>query len=312
MKLVCVTPNPALDRLMEVHGFRAGGVWRTTSLQLRAGGKGLNVARALVRLGLSPVCAGILAGRTGQAIVELAEADGLCLSGIWAAGETRSTTVVNDPDGTSTVINEAGPEIAHADWARFVDHSVTLSQDAVAISISGSLPPGVPNGGLASLIARLTKAADNPVWVDTSGDVLREAIAARPWGIKINAAEAAAVLDLPIRNAKEARCAAHKIHDAGIAVAVVTLGANGAVAVDGEGTWVARPPTLDTVSAVGSGDCFLAGLMAAYAKGENLADALRLATACGAANAMCSEVGDFAPAALSDLMTRTIVEKIET
>lgn len=311
MKLVCVTPNPALDRLLVVPGFHAGSVCRADTTHLRAGGKGLNVGRALVRLGLEPVCAGIVAGRTGQAVVELAEADGLCLSGIWTAGETRATTVVIDTDGTSTVINEPGPEITPADWTRFVGHIVQISADARGVSISGSLPPGVPNGGLASLIASVGGPARSQVWVDTSGDGLREAIAASPWGIKVNAAEAAAALELPILSLHDAWRAAHVIHKEGIAVVVITLGVNGSVAVSGEGTWVACPPDVNAISAVGSGDCFLAGSMVACAKGETLADALRLATACGAANAMSAEVGNFAPEVLPELMARTSVEKIE-
>jgi len=315
MKLVCVTPNPALDRLLVVPGFHAGGVCRADTTQLRAGGKGLNVGRALVRLGLVPQCASVLAGRTGQTMVDLSEEDGLCLSGIWTAGETRSTTVIIDTDGTSTVINEAGPEITHADWARFVEHIVQISADASAVSISGSLLPGIPDGGLTSLIALLGReahrpVAHRPVWVDTSGPALSDAIRACPWGIKINAAEAAAALKSPIRSTEEAGRAAHRIHEAGVAVVVITLGATGAVAVNADGAWAARPPDVDAVSAVGSGDCFLAGMMAACTKGAKLADALRLATACGAANAMCREVGDLAPEVLPELMARTTVETI--
>src|SRR5512132_4226494 len=109
MMILCVTPNVAIDRTLSVSGFAAGGVWRAQAVRAAAGGKGLNVARALLGLGQSMCCAGPLGGRTGRQVAALADAEGLPARWTWIGGETRTSVIVVGDGGETTVINEPGP-----------------------------------------------------------------------------------------------------------------------------------------------------------------------------------------------------------
>jgi len=289
MKILCVTANVSVDRTLTVPGFAAGAVWRAASVTASCGGKGVNVARAVACLGHRATCAGLLAGHGGRLAAGSAEAEGLDAAWTWIEGETRTCVIVVGADGETTVINEPGTMVAAGDWDRFVDDVVSAANSADAVCLAGSLPPGCPAGGLARLIAA-AEAGGRPVWVDTSGAVLAEAVAVGA-GIKINGPEAETLLGRPVATVADAVDAASEIRHWGAAAAAVTLGGDGAVLVTDDGAWQARPPVIAVVSAVGSGDCFLAGLTTGLLDGLSPAEALRLAVAAGTANALRTAAG---------------------
>src|SRR5512132_2155100 len=172
MMILCVTPNVAIDRTLSVSGFAAGGVWRAQGAGAAAGGKGLNVARALLGLGQSMCCAGPLGSRTGRQVAALADAEGLPARWTWIGGETRTSVIVVGDGGETTVINEPGPLLSEHEWVRFIVDVADSASEAAAVCISGSVPPGSPTGGLARLIAAAGGARGRPVWLDTSGAAL--------------------------------------------------------------------------------------------------------------------------------------------
>src|SRR5689334_17362015 len=142
--LLCVTPNPALDRTLIVLRLRPGEVHRTQRVIAAAGGKGLNVARAARTLGYAARCLGPLGGSTGRLVAELAQREGLDGTWTWIAGETRvCTLVVEQAGGDATVINEAGPAVAAAEWARLSDDVLRAAGQADITCLCGSLPPAV-------------------------------------------------------------------------------------------------------------------------------------------------------------------------
>lgn len=284
--IVCVTPNAALDRTLLVSGYRAGRVLRAGEVITSAGGKGINVARAAAVLGADVMCAGLLAGHTGRLTAELASREGLDSVWTWIDGETRTTTIVVDSDsGDATVINEPGPEVTSADWNRLRSNVARAARRAEAVCICGSMPPGCPRDGLTKLVQDVRPAA-RAVWVDTSGAALEEALRCQPTGIKVNADELAEIVEQPIRDARQAVAAARDVQRSGVPHVVVTMGPDGAVMVDERGAWWARPPELRIVSAVGSGDAFLAGLLVSLLQDQPGVHALRRATAAGSASAL--------------------------
>jgi 1-phosphofructokinase family hexose kinase len=306
MTILSVTPNVAIDRTLSVPGFAAGGVWRARDVHSAAGGKGLNVGRALWRLGRPVRCAGLLGGPTGRRVAMLAEAENLPARWTWIEGETRTSVIVVGSGGAATVINEPGPAISDAEWARFVVDVAAEAMECAAVCISGSMPSGYPGGGLARLIAAAGEGV-RPVWVDCSDAALAEAVAAAPAGIKINGEEAGTLLGRPVRNPGEAIRAAREILRRGPSVVAITMGSDGAVLVNDAGEWQAVPPEIDSINPVGSGDCFLAGLVAGLCDGQGEAEALRLATACGAANAMTMRAGDIELAQVQRLAFDVVV-----
>jgi fructose-1-phosphate kinase PfkB-like protein len=124
------------------------------------------------------------------------------------------------------------------------------------------------------------------MWVDTSKVTLQTALTARPTGLKVNAAEIGEVLGRQINDVETALAAAAEIRLQGIENVVLTLGKIGAVLVTAEGQWWARPPEVQVISSVGSGDAFLAGLVTALLDGANAPEALRQAVAVGTANTL--------------------------
>ena len=290
-----------------VPGFSAGGVWRAEEVAITAGGKGLNVARAFGRLGQPAHVAGLLGGRTGDRVAALAEAAGVSARWTRINGETRTCIILADGRGGSTVVNEPGPRIDADDWHRFADDVKHLAADAGIVAISGSLPPGAPPAAIRCLI-EATPAV--PVWVDSSGDALADAIAAQVYGIKVNATEAGAVVGSVV-SAADALSAAEILRRKGVRRVAITLGAEGAVLLDDTGAWQAAAPPVKIRNAVGGGDCFLAGLLAAFARGEGPEAALRLATACGSANAATLPVGEIDPSEVGELLPEIAVRQVE-
>ncbi len=306
--VLCVTPNIALDRALLVPGFQPGGVWRAEEVAITAGGKGLNVARALGRLGQPARVAGLLGGRTGDRVAAIAEAGGVTARWTRISGETRTCIIIADGHGGSSVVNEPGPTIEADDWGRFANDVKKLAADASAVAISGSLPPGVPHAGMRMLIEAATAV---PVWVDSSGVALTDAIAAGVYGIKVNAAEASAAVGRIVASADDALAAASSLRRKGIGRVAITLGADGAVLVDDRAAWHAAPPVVGVRNGVGGGDCFLAGLLTALVRGDGPETALRLATACGSANAATLAVGDIDPAFVNDLLPLIALRRLD-
>lgn len=320
--IVCVTPNPAIDRTLVVPGFAvapvAGRVFRAARVHAAAGGKGLNVARALLRLGRPALCAGPLGGATGRLVADRAAAEGIEGRWTWIAGETRTCVIIlgtvdgceGGEDRAATVINEPGPVLSAHDWARFSSDVAAAAGTSDAVCISGSFPPARAPGEVAQLIAAAARACRGPLWVDTSGAALAEAVSAVPAGIKINGDEAGALLGRTVGTADDALRAARDICAQGLAGICVTLGANGAVLCTADGAWHATPPPIDAVNAVGSGDCFLAGLVAGLVGAMRPADALRRAVACGTANALGEHASDIEERQVQTLAAGTTVNKV--
>lgn len=287
MSTLCITPNLALDRTLVVPGFAVGNVWRASQVRVAVGGKGVNIARTLAGLGKANHLAGLIGGAAGQLASQSAADAGLTATWSPVAGETRTRLLIVSAPNAATVISEPGPTITESEWARFEADIAQLSHGRTAICISGSLPPGSPANAMQRLIAAAT-GEGQPVWVDSSGEPLANAIEAPVFAIKVNGDEAAAFTGRTVRTVTDALVAAQSIVDRGVSKVAVTLGPQGAVLVEGETGWYARPPVINVENPVGHGDSFLAGLLAAYGDGLRDEDALRLATACGTATALAA------------------------
>jgi 1-phosphofructokinase len=285
--LLIITPNPALDRTMIIPGLRLGALLRAERVLVAAGGKGLNVARAAKALGMSLRVCAPLGGLTGQMVAEAAAAEGF--EGRWSwhqAGETRTCVLLVDPEGDdTTALNERGPVLAAYDWQGLVETILSASVGCKMATISGSLPPGITADKLGDLIEGLEAFGLN-VLVDTSGLALIAAIAARPYGLKVNASELGAALGRTIERPVEAAQALAELRAWGLGLVAVSLGPLGAVAADASGTWWAKPPTIAALSSVGCGDSLMAGLASGLLGGQPLPEALRLGVACGSADAL--------------------------
>jgi 1-phosphofructokinase family hexose kinase len=308
--LLCLTPNPAIDRVLVVPGFRAAEVCRVQEKHDLAGGKGLNVTRAARTLGFPARALGPLAGDTGRAIARLAADEGLAADWTWLPeGESRVCVLVTDPAAQDTLtINERGPELAPAAWELLAGHIRAAVASAQGLTSSGSLPPGVAPGAFAALLAEI--GAARPVFLDTSGAALAAALDLPLAMIKVNGHELGEALGRPVTTPDEAATAGREVLGRGPRAVVVTLGSRVAVAVDAGGAWHARPPQIRPVSPVGSGDTLMAGVATGVLRGEPLAEALRLGVACGTANALVLGAGVMRPEDVARMQEATSMTQL--
>lgn len=288
-QILTVTANAAIDRTWLVPALAPRGLNRPTRTLVRAGGKGVNVARAWTCLGGAAFATGFVGGVAGTAVRRGLASDGIGDAFLAVAGETRTCAVIVEPDGAHIEVYEPGVAVAAGDAARLLRRLRRLltGRRFAWLVLCGSLPPGAPTSFYADAV-RLAHAAGVAVAVDASGPALAQALAARPSLVKPNRDELSALVERPLRDIEAVRRAADELRQRGAQRVVVTLGADGAIMVDDSGAWRVAAPKVRSLSAVGSGDCFLAGLIAGLAAGD-ATEALRLAAAAGADN--CHRLG---------------------
>lgn len=305
--ILCVTPNAAVDRTLLTPGYAQGGVFRPSQQVIAAGGKGINVARVARLLGADATCAGFLGGHSGRLLADLLAQESIPAHWTWLpTGETRTCVILLDPDAhLTTVVNESGPNVTAADWARLGEDLRSAAQGAQAVCFCGSLPPGSPTAAFGALLQALI-ADGLQVWADTSGAALQTAAAVRGVRIKINDEELGALVAASITSEGALLAAAQHLHTQTGAPVTITRGARGALLLDGQGAWMAQAPSIRAASAVGSGDSFLAGLVAALGRGAAPEIALRCAVAAGTANALSMGGGQFALEDYERLLGETV------
>jgi 1-phosphofructokinase len=277
--IVTFTPNPSVDRTVEIDVLVRGEVLRATGAHVDPGGKGINVSRALAGHGLLTQAVLPVGGAVGDQLVGLLRAAGIEVLAVPVSGDVRSNISVVEPDGTVTKLNEPGPALTPAEVHALVDATCKAAADASYVLAAGSLPPGVDPAVFAQLGSALAEQGV-PYVVDSSGAALALALSARPALVKPNREELTEVSGLPVRTVGEAVTAARAVQARGARSVLASLGADGALLVDGDNAWYAESSVLAPVSAVGAGDATLAGFLAAGGRG---ADALCEAVAWGAA-----------------------------
>lgn len=283
--ILCVCPNPSIDMRVHLEDFAAGDVNRVMREERFPGGKGVHVALALAELGEPTELLGFWGGPTGAWIRAACEERGISCIGPQVAGWTRTClTFKCSGPANETELLGCGPGIASEDYHRFKAELRSRLGEARGLCFSGSWPPGASGNEYAELIV-LANEAGVRTFLDTSGDALRQCLASRPYGIHVNRSEAAAVSGVA-EPAAAARALAESCE-----VACVTGGAAGAWFCMGN-RGVHAVCRLDAVpSAVGSGDCLLAGMALGSIRGLDLAEMARLAVACASANCLDPRLG---------------------
>ncbi|MFN2536859.1 MAG: 1-phosphofructokinase [Mycobacteriales bacterium] len=277
--ILTLTPNPSVDRTVELDALVRGEVLRATGTHVDPGGKGINVSRALAANGLDSQAVLPVGGAVGDQLVALLYVAGIDVLAVPVSGDVRANISVVEPDGTVTKINEPGPTLTSAETQALVDATSKAAVDATWVVAAGSLPPGAAADLFAVLGRALAEQGVRYV-VDSSGAALELALLARPALVKPNREELIEVSGLPVRTVGEAVTAARAVRDRGARAVLASLGASGAVLVEGDQAWYAVSPVAAPVSSVGAGDATLAGFLAAGGTGP---EALREALAWGAA-----------------------------
>ncbi|HWR84975.1 MAG TPA: 1-phosphofructokinase family hexose kinase [Rhodoglobus sp.] len=291
-----VTLNPSLDRTLELDGLERGSVLRTSTPTLEAGGKGVNVTRALTANGIPSVAVLPVGGGEGSELTALLEAEGVATRLVPVAGRTRSNITLAEPDGTVTKLNEPGAPLERRELAAIVAVLADAVGDGDWVVISGSVPASFGASDAAALTGGLDRSR---LAVDTSGDALSAFLDGGPRLVKPNRAELAELTGHPLGSIAEVIDAAYTVRDRGADLVLVSLGADGAVLVGPSGVLVGESRVPRPRSTVGAGDCFLAGFLSRFSADESqLEPALLEALAWGAAAAALPGTGVPSPADL--------------
>jgi tagatose 6-phosphate kinase len=299
--------NTAVDRVVRLERLIPGGVMRAKGATAFAGGKGLNVARALRRLGQEVQVVGFLGG-TVRPFIESACADaGIRTAWAPTSGDSRTCTIlIDEANGSQTVVNEPGPSVTRSEIDALLETLRASVRSGDLLCISGSAPPGMPDELYGQIVGQMNERGVR-VLVDATGGALRAAVSARPWAVSPNEDE--------LRSATgEGGDTAHVagVLGATIPVVIVTLGRRGCLLVDEGRAWRVHPPAIREVNAVGSGDAFAAGFLAGIARGQLPVDAVTLAVACGASNASRLEPTIGPPDEIEHLRREVRVEPLIT
>lgn len=276
--IVTVTLNAALDKTYGVGELRLGSAHRAEEMHVQAGGKGLNVARALAGARIPVLATGLVAGLTGRQIERDLESAGVNAAMHRVDGESRQTVTVVSRRGEAWLeVDERGPELAPAAWETFLEAMDANLAGASIVVLSGSLPPGAPMDAYGQL-TRMSHTLGARVVLDAAGVALEEGLAAAPEIVTPNRSELASISGSSCASLVEVFRACRLLEARGARAVVATLGADGAVATRGTEAWRARHP-VRAGNPVGAGDALVAGVASTLVEQTALVESLRLGCA---------------------------------
>jgi 1-phosphofructokinase/tagatose 6-phosphate kinase len=312
--ILTVTLNAAIDKSLSVPNFRLGRRHRSVEQTTLAGGKGVNVARALKTLGQPVIATGFAGGATGTRLVEQLTAESILNDFVRIRDESRTNTAVHDPtNGEQTEINERGPAVTPGEVELFRDKLLYLARGADVVVMAGSLPRGVESDLYSDLLRELHRIGVTTL-IDTEGEPLRQALRAEPHVISPNVLEAEELVGHEFNDDDDRVHAVREMTALGAREAIMTTpdGCFAAMQVDGSSALLrARIEERETVAAVGAGDAFLAGFVASRYTGADPEDCLRFGVACGAESTQRLGAGLVDPARVERLVGEVQVERVE-
>ena len=320
--IITVTLNAAIDKTLEVPNFRLGRRHRSVEQRTMPGGKGVNVARAIKRLGRPVVATGFAGGPAGTRLVEGLTEESILNDFVRIREESRTNTAVLDPTagardgeprGETTEVNEPGPAVSTQEVELFRDKLLYLAQGAQICVFAGSLPRGVPSDLYADLVREVRKLGVTTV-LDTDGEPLRQAVRAEPAVVSPNVLEAEELVGHEFNDDEVRVIAVREMVQLGAEEAIMTVGDGcfAQVLVDGAPRlYRIRVEPRPARSTIGSGDAFLAGYVACRYTGSAAEECLRFAVACGAESTEHLGAGVLDPAKVERVRAEVEVEPLE-
>ncbi len=312
--IVTVTLNAAVDRTLTVPNFQFGHRHRASASLTAAGGKGINVARALKRLETPVIATGLAGGRTGDRIVEELSIEGILNDFVRISDESRTSIGVVDPTaGALTEVYEWGPAVRPDELDVLADKLRYLSRVASYVVFCGSLPRGVENDFYAEMIRDLTRRGIQCV-LDCEGEPLRLGVEAEPFLVSPNQQEAESLVGQEFTDDEDFVMALDTIAGLGARNVLITQETACFALIREEREarrFRASIPRVEPVAAVGAGDVLLGGYLSERFNGADVADALRTAIGCAAASVVELGAGRFDPKEAQQLAAGVEIHELD-
>jgi 1-phosphofructokinase family hexose kinase len=308
--ILCVNANAAIDKTIIISPFRLNEIHRPQQVLATPGGKGCNVARGLKRLGETPVVSGWVGGFAGQFIQEGLRREGIWSDFVHTDFESRVCLSIVDPENnTLTEIYEKGYPIPIEKVEEFKRLLQRIIQSYAVVTLSGSLPPGVPEDFYAQVL-EIAHSAGVAAILDGSGEALKLGASGKPLLIKSNRQEFSDLLGSEPKDHSDIAGAAIELSNFYQAMIVVSLGSEGAIGANRDEVLHVCPPAVEVKSAVGSGDCMLAGMTYGLTHSLSFADTIKCGVAAGTANALEFGAGVFSRNEFDHLLAGVTVRKV--
>ncbi len=284
--IITITLNPAIDQTLVLPKFVAGDTIRVKSSRFDPGGKGINVSRVIQELGGETMAMGFAPGGLGRYIEQTLESQGIRCDFVHTKGETRTNiTILDESRHMHTILSDPGPPTE----SKYIDELRSRLRKRLRpgdwLVLAGSIPPPLDGSVYTRLIHEASEIGVHTV-LDADGTALTAGAAARPEMVKGNRRELERLLGRHLDDETSTLKAAQQVHDGGVNSVVVTRGREGAVAMSDDSSLRGVAPRVRAVSAVGSGDAFLAGVVLTLSRGGEMEEALRLGIAAGTASVL--------------------------
>lgn len=308
--ILCVNLNAAIDKTAVIPQFHLGHIHRPEMIKMLPGGKGCNVARALQQLGEEPVVTGWVGGSAGQFIENGLHQEGIQTDFVYIDFESRTClSILDSSNQMMTEIYEKGDAVPPKKVSEMLVRFGEVVGEYTAVTLSGSLPPGVPHDFYAQLI-HMAHQAGVPAFLDSSKEALLQGVAAKPFLIKPNESEVAVLAGQELKTLADFAAAAVAISTRYKTIVVLSLGKDGALAAQGPVVIHVQNPPVQAQSAVGSGDSMLAGLAYGFGQGCQLAEAVKYGVAAGTANTLVLGAGQFTRRDFEAIYAETTVQPL--
>lgn len=305
-----VTLNPALDKTVEIPGMALDTVNRVTSMRTDPGGKGINVSKVIAKLGGESCAVGILGGESGRTLLAALEREGLRTHFRFVEGQTRTNLKIIDRAlHTNTDINEPGLTVSPADLDALLRDLLGMVHEGDIVVLAGSLPQGAPQDTYRVWTAACREKGAR-VCLDADGVLLAEGLKAAPYLIKPNEDELSRLVGHRLTDTDELIAEGRRLLKGGVTRVVISLGERGALYLRGNEVLYAKGLSVPVGSTVGAGDSVVAALAYADSLGMSDEDAVRLSTATGAANVMCSGTQPAEREAVEKLLSQVKIRRI--
>lgn len=304
--ILVINLNASVDKKYKMSNLTKGCVMRANHVDNTPGGKGIHVANIITILEEECIVTGFLGGKSGEFIEEKLKDYNIKQDFLKIKADTRECIAIITDDLTQTEILEPGPEVTFSEQNEFIEKYTELIRNSDIIVASGSTPRNVPKDFYKKLIT-ISNDLGKKFLLDTSGDLLREGISAKPFFIKPNKDEIETLTGRKIRSTEDAIREIKEFQKHGIELVVISLGSQGSIAGYKDKFYKVNIPKVDAINPVGSGDSYVGGIAVALQRGYSIKDMLKYASACGTANAMEEETGFVTKNVVEDLLSKISV-----
>lgn len=307
--ILVVNLNASVDKRYEMDDIEKGKVMRAKTVQNTPGGKGIHVANVATILGEDVLATGFLGGKSGEFIKDKLKEYNIKEDFLKIEGETRECLAFITKDLCQTEILEPGPMVSAKEQEEFLAVYKKYTKEADVIVASGSVPKNIHVDFYSRLI-EIAKSEGKKFLLDTSGKLLEEGIKSKPFFVKPNKDEIEALTGRRITNDEEAIEEIKNFHKQGIELVVISLGQAGSIAGYKDEFYKVTVPKVNAINPVGSGDSYVAGVAVALNRGYDIYNILKLAAACGTANAMEEETGFVRKEVVKEVVEKININKI--